>query len=514
MATNNFKVHTDANYRIRGDMAKVMQSSRYFNTNNCMNSKNLNRNIISNQTVNPYTVKFDDGSCDYGIARDSELKIGSHRYNMNRPQNYENQLNLSHSDMKQISATSKMDQAYNLTGPKPPALSGKSADYYPYAYGNNLTGVGDGVMGGFVQHPGNRGADSSPGDYETYKYRKSKNYNQNLVQGGSGVSNFNQFKPNRTFPEGKPVRGDYSNKAGLQANYNKAFVNTPDGGNAYVQVAGATTSPSGTIKRSNRYVEPYQARPNSNGFFFDPHENYISSVYGSTQPANYGNVIYVDEDGVTKGDMGTSTGHVGGANPWSSPRSDSEYINNLVEQYNIIKTRRDNAKALLDRCELGTCPREDRTTTTDLKTDGQCLPSQASLQGQSQAEQRRLTVEASGFITSDSCTGSNVVWQEGETLTDAAGNTIRQDVVLTPYLDAAGQNGKTARCEPGTATDLTVIEQASSKNNSKVECEGSADDRNGRVYYPSGVEAAYLNAQRELQSIKNLINTLSPGTIQ
>ena len=58
-----------------------------------MNSRSLRRNIISDHFVQPYTKNFDDGACDYDIARESDLKVGNHNY-YNRPQNYENQMNL------------------------------------------------------------------------------------------------------------------------------------------------------------------------------------------------------------------------------------------------------------------------------------------------------------------------------------------------------------------------------------------------------------------------------------
>ena len=57
---DNFRIHTDANYRIRDDIAPLMQSSRYFNKNNCMNTRSLRRNIISDHFVQPYTKNFDD----------------------------------------------------------------------------------------------------------------------------------------------------------------------------------------------------------------------------------------------------------------------------------------------------------------------------------------------------------------------------------------------------------------------------------------------------------------------
>lgn len=170
---DNFRVHTDANYRIRGDVAPLMQSSRFFNKNNCMNSRSLRRNIISDHFVQPYTKNFDDGACDYNVARDSDLKVGNLNY-YNRPQNYENQMGLTQDAMRATSANSKVDQAYNLAGNDLPSLnSATNQQYYPYAYGGNLDGqTGAGVMGGFAPH--DAGVSGKPSGYfEPYKFRSN-----------------------------------------------------------------------------------------------------------------------------------------------------------------------------------------------------------------------------------------------------------------------------------------------------------------------------------------------------
>ena len=259
MAANNFRVHTDANYRLRDDIAPLMQSSRYFNRNNCMNARSLRRNIISDHFVQPYTKKFDDGSCDYNVARESELKIGNHNY-YNRPQNYESQLGLTEASMKATDANSKLDQAYNLVGGDLAPISGnRSADYYPYAYGGTLTGVGAGVGGGFNQSgfegnlPGR-----NPGYYEPYTYKSSGGANQVLRSGAE--SNFGQFKPRNT-----------TNTSPTHAGYSQSL--------AYRTINPKRRSMAGTSpKMSGMYNEGFQHRPRE-GFFFD--EGYINPNYPS-----------------------------------------------------------------------------------------------------------------------------------------------------------------------------------------------------------------------------------------
>lgn len=259
MAANNFRVHTDANYRLRDDIAPLMQSSRYFNKNNCMNARSLRRNIISDHFVQPYTQKFDDGSCDYNVARESELKIGNHNY-YNRPQNYESQLGLTEAGMKSVNANSKVDQAYNLVGGDLAPISGnKSADYYPYAYGGTLTGVGAGVGGGFNQSgfEGNM-AGRNPGYYEPYTYKSRGGANQVLKSGAE--SNFGQFNPRNTV-----------NTSPTHAGYSQSL--------AYRNINPKRRSMAGTDpKRSGMYNEGFQHRPRE-GFFFD--EGYINPNYPS-----------------------------------------------------------------------------------------------------------------------------------------------------------------------------------------------------------------------------------------
>ena len=266
MAANNFRVHTDANYRLRDDIAPLMQSSRYFNHKNCMKSRSLRRNIISDHFVQPYTKKFDDGSCDYNVARESELKIGNHNY-YNRPQNYESQLGLTEASMKATNANSKVDQAYNLVGGDLAPISGnKSADYYPYAYGGTLTGVGAGVGGGFNQSgfEGNLSG-RNPGYYEPYTYKSSGGRNQVLRD---GESNFGQFNPKNTVNT-SPTHAGYSQSLAYRTiNPNRR------------SMAGTDPKMSGM---SNN--EGFQHRPRE-GFFFD--EGYINPNYpGNNRDTDY-----------------------------------------------------------------------------------------------------------------------------------------------------------------------------------------------------------------------------------
>lgn len=266
MAANNFRVHTDANYRLRDDIAPLMQSSRYFNNNNCMQSRSLRRNIISDHFVQPYTKKFDDGSCDYNVARESELKIGNHNY-YSRPQNYEAQLGLTESNMKGTNANSKLDQAYNLVGGDlPPISANGSSDYYPYAYGGNISGVGSGSMGNFQQHPSPM-TGRNPGYFEPFTYKKGNAGNQVLRSGGE--SNFGQFNPKNTSGNTNPTHAGY--------NQNLSYRNINPSRRSY---SGTNPKPSGM------YNEGFQNRPRE-GFFFD--ERYINPLYGDHGQNEYHN---------------------------------------------------------------------------------------------------------------------------------------------------------------------------------------------------------------------------------
>ena len=149
---------------------------------------------------------------------------------------------------------SKLDQSYNLSGGiVPPINANKSSDYYPFAYGGNITGPGAGVMGGFAPHDG---SGANPGYYEPYKYRQSNAGAQVLKSGGE--SNFGQFNPKNT-------TGTNPTHAGYNANL------------SYRNINPARRSYAGTApKMSGMYNEGYQNRPRD-GFFFD--ERYINPVY-------------------------------------------------------------------------------------------------------------------------------------------------------------------------------------------------------------------------------------------
>ena len=255
---NNFRVHTDANYRIREDIGPLMQSSRYFNKNNCMVGRSLRRNIISDSFVQPYTQNFDDGACDYNIARESDLKIGNHGY-YSRPQNYEEQLNLSQDNMRTVNSNSKLDQSYNIAGTDLPSLnSTQRQTYYPYAFGGDLTGnMGQGVMGNFAPHDSPLSTDAAPrpsGYYEPYAYRKAgSNDDMNKVL-REGESNFGNFNPKYTVTS-NPTHADY-NAGRLE----------------YLKVNPAARSYANTSPKSIKYQEQFQSRPQSQpreGFFFE-----------------------------------------------------------------------------------------------------------------------------------------------------------------------------------------------------------------------------------------------------
>ena len=191
---NNIRVHTDANFRIRDGLGTVMRSSRMLNQNNCMQDRSLRRNIISNHFVQPYTKKFDDGTCDYNIARAAELQSNNLQYHF-RPQNMEEQMGLGNDYTHSVTG-SNLDKIYNLNGSgstlvNPNLNFSQSSSYYPYAYGGDLSGVGSGVQGGF-NHSANHGP-----NYEPYTYMPVSPP-QNLL-GGPGqpqARNFGSIPPN------------------------------------------------------------------------------------------------------------------------------------------------------------------------------------------------------------------------------------------------------------------------------------------------------------------------------
>lgn len=200
---NQIKVHTDANYRIRDNLGPVIQSARYFNTNNCMQNRSMRRNIISNHYVQPYTLRFDDGTCDYSIARASELEGNNLQYHF-RPQNYEEQLGLDPNNIS-LNANSEVDKMYGLgtQGARGTLDFDTSSNYYPYAYGNNITqngGIGNGVMGNFqlAQLSGMTGVPGGPNHpvYEPYKYMSgSAPYNTNTLIDDANRRNFGALAP-------------------------------------------------------------------------------------------------------------------------------------------------------------------------------------------------------------------------------------------------------------------------------------------------------------------------------
>ena len=161
------------------------------------------------------------------------------------------------------------------------------------------------------------------------------------------------------------------------------------------------------------------------------------------------------------------------------------------------------------------CTENERRTTVTLKEDGQCLPNLSGTE--TLAEERRLTILASQFITASDCTGSkidsnnnayNVMWREGKDMVDSLGNKVVQEIVLSSPVDVNGN--LTARCEPGTSKG-EVADTASTSNGSKSECEGPLNAPNGRVYFPSGVEATKINAAMELKQLGDTIRSLDPS---
>lgn len=272
--SNQIKVHTDANYRIRDGLGSVMQSARFFNKNNCMQNPSLRRNIISNHFVQPYTQRFDDGACDYNIARESDLQANSLQYDF-RPQNYEEQLYGNNKTEWKNESNSKMNQAYNV-GQSAPNFNA-SGSYYPGAYGNYDEGdIGSGVLGNFSPHDSNFA--------EQYKY-SSPSPPQSLIPGSGGVPasprNFGAIPPKSSDPTQRP--GRYSNANNLvsyrQPNLNRVF--------------NRAAFPRKGV--SSQYSEDFTVQPQPRGgrigqepnFFFESNENYISNLYNTPHYANY-----------------------------------------------------------------------------------------------------------------------------------------------------------------------------------------------------------------------------------
>jgi hypothetical protein len=275
----NFSVHTDANYRIRDDIAPLMQSSRYFNKNNCMAERSLRRNILSDHFVQPYTKNFDDGACDYDIARQSDLKIGNHNY-YNRPQNYEDRMGLTQANMMATNPNSKLDQAYNLVGGDLGSLNSaasKRPEYYPYAYGGNLAGqTGSGVMGNFAPHDQDQGnlPGRQSGYFEPYKFRTSGGISAGnelrlgrpATTGGTTYeeTNFGKYKPMNSV-------GVNPTHAGYNANLNYKIFGTEANPNTGTR-SYAGTSPK--MNKGNRGMSTLnegfrvQHQPRE-GFFFE-----------------------------------------------------------------------------------------------------------------------------------------------------------------------------------------------------------------------------------------------------
>ena len=230
-----------------------------------MNTRSLRRNIISDSFVQPYTQNFDDGACDYNIARESDLKIGNHGY-YSRPQNYEEELNLSQDDMRAVSSNSKLDQAYNLAGSDLPSLNSEQRqNYYPYAFGGKLEGkIGEGVMGNFAPHDSPLSTENAPrasGYYEPYAYRKAgstADMNKVLRQGESNFGNFN--------PKYQVMGEDGTLKdpQATHAEYDAARL-------GYLKVDPSARSYANTSPKRIKYQEQFQNRPQyqpKRGFFF------------------------------------------------------------------------------------------------------------------------------------------------------------------------------------------------------------------------------------------------------
>jgi len=205
---NNIRVHTDANFRIRDGLGTVMRSARMFNQNNCMNERSLRRNIISNHFVQPYTQRFDDSTCDYNIARDSELRSNNLQYHF-RPQNMEVQMGLGENHQHTI-GSSNLDKMYGLPGSgstmvNPNLNFTQSSSYYPYAYGGDLTGVGSNVMGEF-SHTAKHGP-TYPAEY--YAYRTPGN--MQTLMNSSDSRNFGALPPKDSSGPIGPTPTHYNN---------------------------------------------------------------------------------------------------------------------------------------------------------------------------------------------------------------------------------------------------------------------------------------------------------------
>ena len=306
--SNQIKVHTDANYRIRDGMGSVMQSARFFNNNNCIQNKSLRRNILSNHFVQPYTQRFDDGSCDYNIARDSDLRANSLQYDF-RPQNYEQQLYPGNNTEWTSEKNSKMNQAYNIgdfTNEQP--NFNESAKYYPGAYGNLENGdIGHGSLGNFeaIVPPNNQSQYAE--QFMSSKYRNAYSTQtavpQTLLAGNpfppgennNSPRNFGAIPPNNTqVPHPAPTHyqnfGDTPLVSYMQPNLQR--------------VQERTNYPrSGVRSQYEQFTQP-QPRGGRIGqqpnFFFEQPENFINVNYNTP-----GYAKYVKRGGTNKAGSGT-----------------------------------------------------------------------------------------------------------------------------------------------------------------------------------------------------------------
>lgn len=297
MAANNIDQHTNHNYRLRGSEGLVLRSSRMMNQNNCMGSRSLRRNIISNHFTQPYTQRFDDGTCDYDIARESELKSNNLQYHF-RPQNMEEQLGLG-TDYTHSVSNSKLDQMYNLNN-APGAISNaqlqnnSNLDFsnsaeanrpgaYPVAFGGVIGGNAAGVMGNF-----NYNANHGP-NYETFDYAQSGGDSpsalnpQALVQPPVGdgknpiTRNFGQLAPNADNQFQQPSH--YNNNNGLLS-YRQLDLNRPFDRNSFPRNNGVSLQENFQNQPRNGWYDP--------NFFFDSRENYINVLSGDLGYAKYG----------------------------------------------------------------------------------------------------------------------------------------------------------------------------------------------------------------------------------
>lgn len=296
MAANNIDQHTNHNYRLRGTEGLVLRSSRMMNQNNCMGSRSLRRNIISNHFTQPYTQKFDDGTCDYDIARESELKSNNLQYHF-RPQNMEEQLGYG-TDYTHSVGNSSLDKMYNLNS-NPGPLSNSQLQYnpnlnfsqsmaqntpggYPVAYGGNISGNASGVMGNF-----NNSVNHGP-NYEAFDYAQSGGASpslllpQSLVQRPGGntnlpfTRNFGQLAPNANNQFQSPQR--YNNNDGLLS-YRSIDLNRPFDRSSYPRDSGVSLQENFQGQPRNGWYDP--------NFFFDSKENYISVLSGDQGYSKY-----------------------------------------------------------------------------------------------------------------------------------------------------------------------------------------------------------------------------------